>query len=195
VPQDGATEVRIDICNCASLRRASRKITQFYDSRLACLGLRATQFLILAFISGKSATTVNDVAENLDLERSTAGQNLKVLERAGLIDTSSNENDLRSHRIALTALGREKLSAAHPVWAEAQQDFEALNGSDQATKIRNLLSEMRIPGCSSVSPVVCTSSFGSNGDGQERPRSMGCLGPLSVSEGTCARSRSEGCKR
>ena len=38
-------------CMCASLRRASRVLTQQYDEALRPLGLRATQFTVLQALS------------------------------------------------------------------------------------------------------------------------------------------------
>ena len=38
-------------CMCASLRRASRVLTQHYDEAMRPLGLRATQFTILQALS------------------------------------------------------------------------------------------------------------------------------------------------
>ncbi len=37
-------------CNCMALRRASRRITNFYDGKLAPTGLRVTQYAILALL-------------------------------------------------------------------------------------------------------------------------------------------------
>jgi hypothetical protein len=35
-------------CTCGSLRKASRRISQFYDAALAPVGIKSTQFSILA---------------------------------------------------------------------------------------------------------------------------------------------------
>ena len=35
-------------CNCLAVRQAARRVSQFYESRLAPLGLTASQYSILA---------------------------------------------------------------------------------------------------------------------------------------------------
>ena len=35
-------------CTCGSLRKASRRVSQFYDTALAPIGIKSTQFSILA---------------------------------------------------------------------------------------------------------------------------------------------------
>ena len=61
-------------CNCMALRRASRRITNFYDSKLAPTGLRVTQYAILALLREHGGVSVNSLARYLDLDRTTMGK-------------------------------------------------------------------------------------------------------------------------
>ena len=45
-------------CNCTALRKASRRISQLYDTALAPSGLKTTQRAILAQIGRSEPTTV-----------------------------------------------------------------------------------------------------------------------------------------
>lgn len=133
-------------CNCVSLRRASRRISLYYDASLAPVDLRATQFSMLAALAHKGPLSVNGLASLLDMDRSTAGQNVKLLERDGLMAAVRSPTDGRSRVLHLTAAGQAKLSAALPLWQEAQQRFETLNGAAESAVMRALLTGLRMPG-------------------------------------------------
>lgn len=131
-------------CNCAALRRAARRISNFYDSELAPIGLRATQFAILALVNEMEQASVNNVAEKLGLDRTTAGKNLRPLEKAGFISVSPSKNDARQHVISLTKTGYATLKQAVPLWRRAQGRFEAANGTAKAAQLRTMLRELKI---------------------------------------------------
>ncbi len=127
-----------------ALRRAARRISEMYDEALAPTGLRATQFAILATLSGAAGMSVNELAEELDLDRTTTGKNLRPLERDGLIAVGVSKADRRSRMIALTSVGRKRIAEAFPLWAEAQQRFESGNGRRKSRELRSELSKLRI---------------------------------------------------
>ena len=81
-------------CNCAALRKASRRMSQFYDAALAPCGLKSTQFAVLAEIERRAEMppTIRDLAERLVMDQSTIGQNLRPLEREGLIALVTDAN-------------------------------------------------------------------------------------------------------
>ncbi len=135
----------VEHCNCISLRRASRRLSLYYDACLAPAGLRATQFSMLAILAQRGPLRVNALASLLDMDRSTAGQNVKLLERDGLMALLRSPTDGRSREVQLTAAGRAKLAAALPLWNEAQHSFEALNGEADAASLRASLQGLRIP--------------------------------------------------
>ena len=135
---------RIEDCHCLALRRAARRISDMYDEALAPTGLRATQFSILAVLSAMDGLSVKELAEKLDLDRTTMGKNLRPLERDGLVAVRASDSDGRSRAIALTNAGRKKLGAALPLWTEAQARYEAANGQRKTRKLRAELSELRI---------------------------------------------------
>lgn len=144
LPDDAALSPVAD-CNCVSLRRASRRISLYYDACLAPVGLRATQFAMLAALARSEPLSVHGLAALLDMDRSTAGQNIKVLERDALIETIRSPQDGRARLIRLTAPGQARLEAATPLWRKAQADFEQLNTGSQAAAMRALLAGLKIP--------------------------------------------------
>jgi DNA-binding MarR family transcriptional regulator len=72
-------------CNLLAIRQAARHVTQFYDQHLVPTGLRATQFGILAKIERQGPITINALAADLVMDRTTLGRNIRPLERDGLI--------------------------------------------------------------------------------------------------------------
>lgn len=128
-------------CNCAALRKASRRMSQFYDSALAPSGLRSTQFAILAEIDRREdePPTIHELAEILVMDQSTVGQNLRPLERARLISLEQDASDRRRRHVKLTRQGRSRLAAAVPLWTEAQARFETSFGERAASDLRGVL--------------------------------------------------------
>ena len=128
-------------CNCAALRKASRRISQFYDSVLAPCGLKSTQFAMLTEIDRRAGDppTIRELAEALVMDQSTIGQNLRPLQREGLVALVQDEADRRSRRIKLTRTGRVRFAAALPLWSAAQARFESGFGQRAATELRAVL--------------------------------------------------------
>jgi DNA-binding MarR family transcriptional regulator len=128
-------------CNCTALRKASRRMSHFYDSVLAPCGLKSTQFAMLTEIDRRADAppTIRELAEVLVMDQSTIGQNLRPLEREGLIALVQDEADRRTRRVKLTKVGRARLAAALPLWSAAQARFESGFGQGAAAELRAIL--------------------------------------------------------
>src|SRR3974377_2175462 len=85
-----------DDCNCLAVPQAPRHSTQFYDQLLAPSGLRTTQFSILAKLRLLGPMTINALAANLIMDRTTLGRNILPLERDGLTRVETGTRDRRS---------------------------------------------------------------------------------------------------
>jgi DNA-binding MarR family transcriptional regulator len=130
---------RIEECNCLAIRQAARHITQFYDRFLASAGLRTTQFSILAKLRRLGPMTINALAADLVMDRTTLGRNVLPLERDGLVASEQGRTDRRSKELRLTEAGAERLRTAVAGWTEAQTRFEAVFGGKRTSKLRALL--------------------------------------------------------
>ena len=126
----------IDQCNCFAVRKASRQISRLYDSHLAPVGLRITQFLTLAALDEVGSVPVNALAERLDIERTAMGKMVGFLERDGFVTIKPSPTDGRSRLIELTEDGRRLHERAAALWQAAQREFEQLNGVDNVTALR-----------------------------------------------------------
>src|ERR1700758_4512924 len=99
-------------CNCFALRSAARHVSQFYDQFLAPAGLRTSQFSILAKLKRLGPMTINALAENMVMDRTTLGRNVLPLERDGLISIAPNATDRRAKELRLTKAGEKRLQQA-----------------------------------------------------------------------------------
>jgi DNA-binding MarR family transcriptional regulator len=134
-----AAETSPPECNCLALRQAARHVTQFYDQHLAPSGLRTTQFSILAKLKGLGPMTINALARELVMDRTTLGRNMLPLERDGLIAIRDGTLDRRSKDLAVTKTGTARLQRAVKLWVEAQKEFEERFGTRRAADLRGTL--------------------------------------------------------
>lgn len=122
-------------CNCLALRQAARHVTQIYDTHLASTGLRTSQFSLLIKLQRLGPLTINALAKEMVMDRTTLGRAIRPLERDGLIKVEAGE-DARTRRLALTTDGRTRLKAAVTKWKQAQKAFEYAYGVDDASALR-----------------------------------------------------------
>jgi DNA-binding MarR family transcriptional regulator len=126
-------------CNCHAVRAAARHITQAYDQFLAPSGLRTTQFSILAALKLRGPLTINTLAAEMAMDRTTLGRNILPLERDGLIRIAPAASDRRAKELHLTKAGEQRFQAARKGWAAAQARFERAYGAKRAADLRGLL--------------------------------------------------------
>ena len=107
-------------CLCARIQRASRAIGRRFDEAFRPVGLNNWQFTLLMTLNRPSPLTINGLAKELGMDRTTTTKNLKPLERRGLLEIRHDEEDARVRRIVLTASG-------HGVLAEALRYWQAAN--------------------------------------------------------------------
>jgi DNA-binding MarR family transcriptional regulator len=130
---------RPDLCHCLAIRKAARHVTGHYDRALARAGLRTTQFSILQRIARSGSRTINELAADMALDRTTMGRNLRPLERDGLIALTPDPEDRRRRALTVTPAGITRLDEARRLWAEAQSTFEAAYGAAPSQALRETL--------------------------------------------------------
>ncbi len=129
-------------CNLAAIRQAARHVTQFYDQLLAPTGVRATQFGILSRLQRTGPMTINELAAELVMDRTTLGRNILPLQRDGLIEVAPGVTDRRRHELRITEAGIKRHRAAVERWTAAQRRFSDVLGDQRAVELRNLLREV-----------------------------------------------------
>src|SRR6476646_6950804 len=96
-------------CLCASIRRASRAITQRYDESLRSVGLTITQFTILQALSRAGDITQGRLGEILAMDSTTLTRTLGVMNRQGWVSKVYGA-DRRERRLCLTRSGKSELN-------------------------------------------------------------------------------------
>jgi len=115
------------LCYCAAVRSAARKATALYDAALAPAGVNVAQFGLLRRIERAGTVSLTELGRVSELDRSTVGRNVKVLERLGLLRLVS-ANDQREAPVRLTPAGAAALRKATPLWDVAQRKVEKALG-------------------------------------------------------------------
>lgn len=116
---DKSELLRLMACACGNLRAATRAVTQLYDEVFQPLGLRATQFSVLAAVDYMESVTITTLAEFFEMDRTTMTRNLRPLEREGYLTVTEGQ-DRRTREVMLTDQGRGAVAKGLPLWGKAQ---------------------------------------------------------------------------
>jgi DNA-binding MarR family transcriptional regulator len=127
-------------CFVGAARKASRRLTQFYDDALEGCGLRSTQYTILAELGRfAESPTLAELASALVSDRSAVGHNLRPLIRDGYVALEPGAKDRRERRVVLTPHGQSKHREARALWQAAQDEFLAVYGKEHSEGLRAAL--------------------------------------------------------
>jgi DNA-binding MarR family transcriptional regulator len=129
-------------CMCASLRRASRTLTQHYEEALRPLGLRSSQFTILQALSRAGEVSQGVLGEILSMDSTTLTRTLKTMSREGWI-TERRGNDRRERLLSLSGAGRDRFNLAVPAWEKVQVQLERQMGGQRWSDLLRLTNELK----------------------------------------------------
>lgn len=127
-------------CTCFNLRKTTRVITQYYDHSMKSLGLRGTQFTILAAVSEAQSITISHLADFLMMDRTTLTRNLKPLEKQDLLQIIPGA-DQRTRELSLTKKGHKTFLTAKPLWERTQTEIIDKLGEAKLKKLLFMLNE------------------------------------------------------
>jgi DNA-binding MarR family transcriptional regulator len=136
------SDIEPEVCNCAALRQAARRVTKLYDDALAPIGLGLNQYSILARLNRVGPSAMQELASLLVMDRSTLGHLLRPLEKRGFVKLGVSEQDRRGRIVALTGAGEAAVAKARPRWAAAQRRFDTAFGKEAALELRAVLKEI-----------------------------------------------------
>lgn len=120
----------IETCACFWMRAAARRLTRDYDDALKPIGLKITQFSVLAIISNMQPKSITDMSAIMAMERTSLLRTLNLLDKKGYIKIGP-EGYRREREISLTKEGEQILERAIPLWNEAQNKFKARLGNSE----------------------------------------------------------------
>ncbi|HYF61500.1 MAG TPA: MarR family winged helix-turn-helix transcriptional regulator [Herpetosiphonaceae bacterium] len=124
-----------------AIRRTSRALTHFYDNMLEPSGIKVTQLSLLRAVRRLDAPNISTLADELQLDRTTLGRNLAVIERNGLVAVTAGD-DLRERSVTLTAAGEHALAVAAPLWDAAQARIAERLGAERLAQFNDLLADL-----------------------------------------------------
>ena len=133
-----------DTCLCIDLRTAAQQLTRIYDGVMAPSGITVTQFSLMHLIQRLDGPSVKELAEASQLERSTLGRNVRVLEKLGLVDMKTGE-DARTRTIYLSRKWLKSLQRALPLWQSAQSQLLERLGLEGRQQLEETLKILTTP--------------------------------------------------
>lgn len=129
-------------CHCAVLRAATRRLGAAYDAALAPFGINIAQFSLMRTIARRQSVSLTDLGKALELDRSTVGRNVQVLERSRLVATKRGKSDQREAIVTMTARGVQILNEAAPAWEACQAAIEGRLGKKRLAALRDALQDI-----------------------------------------------------
>jgi DNA-binding MarR family transcriptional regulator len=128
-------------CPCNVLRQASGAVSRLYDQEFRPVGLRTTQYSLLAGLSYAGEVRQRDLGGLTSLDETTLTRNLRPLIEAGW-DAASPGEDRRENLVRLTEVGAAKLKAARPAWERAQECLRSRLPEETWSGLLHLLPEL-----------------------------------------------------
>lgn len=115
-------------CTGARVRRLTRRMTVFYEQYLRSVGLRLTQYSVLAHLADEPQSLI-DLAARLEMDRTTLSRGLRPLIAKGWVSETRGA-DARQHLFALSTEGFAFRKLADERWCEAQLALEEVLDRD-----------------------------------------------------------------
>lgn len=116
---------------------ANRRLSALYDDALEPMGINIAQFSLLRNVERRQPVSLTELGRHLELDRSTLGRNVRVLERMGLVRFGQGD-DHREALVLMSEHGAETLRAAVPLWQSCQDDVAARLGSEKLALLTEL---------------------------------------------------------
>ena len=113
-----------------------------YDAALAPFGITIAQFSLLRTIARRQSVSLTALGKALELDRSTVGRNVQVLERSRRVATMRGKSDQREAIVTLTPLGVRILEDAAPAWEACQAAIARRLGKRRLAVLRDALRDI-----------------------------------------------------
>lgn len=134
---DRVAETIGEECLAARTRLINRTITGIYDEALRPLGLTANQLTVLVIIARRGPIAPREIAERLNMEKSTVSRNIALMRKNGWVNMASPEAGHGQH-LTLSKPGRALVKKSLPAWELAQTQAKVVLGQGGADSILTL---------------------------------------------------------
>jgi DNA-binding MarR family transcriptional regulator len=134
------TAVKPQGCTNFKLRQLTRRVSQHYDTEMAKIGLKTTQYSLLSHVLKLGPIRPGELAQVMTMDASTLTRNLKPLVDAGWVEVGAG-SDARSRIVTITDAGREKRQEAQRRWKAAQEGVNELLGVERVLALHALVDD------------------------------------------------------
>lgn len=125
-------------CTNLKLRQLGRMVTRHYDSYVAEVGLKNTQYALLSHVVKLGPIRPSDLARRMQMDASTLTRNLQLLVALGWVTVGAGEN-ARSRLVDATAAGQAKRVEGRRAWEAAQTALNERLGVERVAALHELL--------------------------------------------------------
>lgn len=108
-----------ELCACTTLRELARRTTAIYDDVLEPVGMKITQYGVLARLDRLVHCNLGELAKACNLDVTSLSRALRPLIVNGWVKSGRGKDD-RTKRYELTARGNQLLRRAFALWNKAQ---------------------------------------------------------------------------
>ncbi|WP_114765470.1 MarR family winged helix-turn-helix transcriptional regulator [Vibrio rhodolitus] len=115
---------------------------KMFDAELKKHGLSVALWPTMMCLWEEEGVTQRDIAAKSKVENSTTTRTLDKLEKLGLVERRADPNSRRTHRIYLTAQGRELEKALIPIPVEINQQMLSSLDQEEQQQMITLLQKM-----------------------------------------------------
>lgn len=124
------------------MRRATNAITDYYDQALQSLDITTSQFSLLINLNRLEKATTTQLADYVNLERSTVVRNLKLLQSKGYVIDLSKAGE-RNHCLVVSESGKDILHKGEPIWEQVQDNIKDFLGRENVDFFMEMLYKLQ----------------------------------------------------
>ncbi len=128
------------LCVNMQMLRASHYIMKAYDHAYRDLGVRATQTPVLGILARKEFSTIREIADEMESERSVMSRKLQVMEKNGWIQEITKGKE---KMFKLTANGRKLMEKVWPIRIEVQSQLLGQLNKEEQNLLLNLCDKLK----------------------------------------------------
>ena len=122
-------------CVFSRTRMLDRVLSRLFDDSLAPLGVRANQLTVLALLGATEGLRAADVAQYLEMDKSTVSRGVALLRARGWVEESAGPTKT-SRSLAVTVEGRALLRETLPLWRSAGEGARETLGEESVEALR-----------------------------------------------------------
>lgn len=120
----------------------NRMITAIYDEALSGVGLKVSQFNLLAAVTNCEPARPAELAKILAMDESTLSRNVERMRVKGWLGLEPDD-DRRTHLIKVTDKGLALIRKGYPAWQRAQEEINRRLGTDGIAALRSAVRKLR----------------------------------------------------